>query len=170
MKPKTEKPKGKRAVVIYPKRQAPKPRSFSFIGLDKHRYSITPQQKLFAECFCSNSMDKAEAVVEAGYNVYYVKGGGINYNLARVIASENLKKTNVSAYITCLLDKYGLSDDNVDIQLAGVVNQWSDLPSKVRAIDIVYKKRGSYAPDKQEHIFDDKVQAMIVKISKLLPD
>jgi phage terminase small subunit len=113
-------------------------------------------------------MDGKKAVVEAGYNCTN-KSGGINWNLAHVIASENLKKPTIYRYIDILLEKYGLSDDYVDKQLLGVINQWSDLSAKVRAIDILYKKRGSYAPEKHENDISDKLASALERMAKILP-
>lgn len=174
--PKTEK---REAKIIKASPKTPKPprhdpkkvtrkQIFTFKGEDKKEYSLTLQQKLFAELFCDTSMNGVTAIIGAGYNVEG-KGGGINYKLAAVMAKENLLKPNISAYITVLLERYGLTDDNLDKQTLGVVNQWGDLNAKIRAIDIFHKKRGSYAPDKVEHGFDADVTAALDRLSKVLP-
>jgi phage terminase small subunit len=170
--PKTEKRRGATSRRIIPPKHPPKKvtrlKVFRFTGDDGIKHSLTLQQKLFCENFCSLSMNGIDALIAAGYAVENKKGG-INYNLARTMARENLLKPSISAYVTKLLDKYGLNDDNLDKQLKGVVNQWGDLNAKVRAIDIAFKKRGSYAPEKVEHNVSEEVRKALDRLAKILP-
>jgi hypothetical protein len=148
-------------------KKALKPKVFTFIGHDGITYTLTPQQKLFGELFCQMSMNSVDALIEAGYNVTNSKGF-INYRLASSMASENLKKPNVSMYITSILDKYGLNDDNLDKQALGVANQWGDLASKMRAVDILYKKRGSYAPEKYQMGLDREITEALDRLQSII--
>lgn len=143
-------------------------KTFSFTGVDGKTYELTEQQKLFAELFCNMSMNGVQAIIDAGYNVTG-RTGQINYRLAAVMAKENLLKPNISAYVTVLLERYGLTDDHIDKQTLGVINQWGDLNAKVRAIDIMNKKRGSYAPEKHEHDISDKLEAALDRIRQVVP-
>ncbi len=148
-------------------KKAFKPRNFSFTGLDGKKYTLTPQQKEFAEYFCEFSMNGTQAIIKSGYNVFGKKGA-INYSLAAVLSSENLRKPNICAYIDTLLDKYGLTDDHVDKQLLFVINQHSDIGAKIRAIDVYYKKKGSYAAEKVEHSLDKKLEEFLDNTAKKL--
>ena len=90
------------------------PRFFKFTGLDGKEYSLTLQQKLFVEEYLEWKGDGVEAIIEAGYNVNYKnkKGedtGVPNRKLAAVIASQNLIKLNICAYVTLKLDEYGFN-------------------------------------------------------------
>ena len=192
MKPKTEKPKAHKIkasekitakevekVVTVLKKNLVKPpphepkkvtraKVFTFKGADGVQYSLTLQQKLFCELFCDLSMNGAKAIVEAGYSVTN-KYGVINWKLAVVMARENLLKPSMAAYVTILLDRYGLTDDNLDKQAMGVANQWGDLSAKVRAIDVLYKKRGLYAPDKHTVTLDAEITAALDRFAATLP-
>lgn len=95
-------------------------------------------------------MNGPDAVIEAGYNVSNTRGVP-DRRLAHSISAENLQKPALLAYINTILGRYGLLDDHVDKQLASVINQYADLSAKTRGIDIYYKKKGSYAPEKHEH-------------------
>mgnify|MGYP001583621279 FL=1 len=148
-------------------KKTPKPKIFRFTGLDSKKYSLTLQQKLFAEYYCDRSMNGVTAVIEAGYNV--MGKGIINRNLAHSIASENLKKPAICAYINVLFHSIGLTEQVVDIELAYLVRQKADLGAKIRAIDIYYKKKGLYAPEKLQHSIDTRLEEFLDKVSKDLP-
>lgn len=145
---------------IFAPKKTPKSKVFRFTGLDSKKYSLTLQQKLFAEYYCDLSMNGTEAVIKAGYNVKGKKGY-INYELAAVISSENLRKPNVCAYINILFHSIGLTEKVVDMELSYIVRQRAELGPKVRAIDIYYKKKGKYAPEKIEHSLDQKLEEFL---------
>ena len=146
---------------------------FKFVGLDKVQYSLTEQQKLFVEYYLTYGANGIDAVINAGYDVTFKSkrgNGGINRKLAYVIASENLVKPNIVAYCNLRLDEYGYNDSNVERQHNFLLNQNSDLGAKARAIDMMYKKRGEYAPEKVDvrHLldeFDDTSDDNLIKAS-----
>jgi len=105
---------------------------------------LTLKQRLFCKYYLDGSGNATEAVIKAGYNVSKKKGKP-DRMLARNIASENLAKLGIKEYIRKRLDTIGLNDENVMRQHAFLINQFSDLPSKIRAIDMYYKKTGQYA-------------------------
>lgn len=148
-------------------KKTPKPKIFRFTGLDSKKYSLTLQQKFFVEYYCDLSMSGANAVIKAGYNV--MGKGVINRNLAHSIASENLRKPAICAYINVLFHMLGLTEEVVDLELAYIVRQKAELGPKVRAIDIYYKKKGQYAPEKIEHSLDKKLEEFLDKQSARLP-
>lgn len=128
-------------------------KKFKFTGLDDKEYTITQKQKLFCEAYINPFWSGVDAVIEAGYNVYKDKKKRKNpdRNMARVIASENLSKLNICAYLTVLLDDVDLNDQGVDKQMYYVINQFKDLNAKNRAISEYNKIRGRHAPEKHEH-------------------
>jgi len=110
---------------------------------------LTKKQKEFAEYYTLLKYGGVECVVNAGYNVYD-KNGLINRNLASSIASENLTKPAVTEYIQLLLDHTGFNDTNVERQHLFLLNQNMDLTNKRGALDMYYKLKGLYSPDKLE--------------------
>ena len=145
------------------------PRFFKFTGLDGKEYSLTLQQKLFVEEYLEWKGDGVEAIIEAGYNVNYKnkKGedtGVPNRKLAAVIASQNLIKLNICAYVTLKLDEYGFNDDNIAKQHLFLINQFADLNAKKGGIDMFYKRFGKYAAkkfkfvDENEDLTDEQIK------------
>jgi phage terminase small subunit len=110
---------------------------------------LTLKQKLFCEAYIETLGNATEAVIRAGYDVKS-KNGHLNRTTAKSIASENLTKPYICDYIKSLLDKSGLNNQNVGIQLNFLINQLTDLSVKARAIEIYYKTTGAYAPEKLE--------------------
>lgn len=127
---------------------------------------LTLKQKLFCQAYIETLGNATEAVIKAGYNVIG-KNGRPNRIVAKSIASENLTKPYICEYIQSLLDKKGLNDQNVGMQLNFLINQFADLSVKARAIDIYYKTSGSYAPEKYE-VNDKSVftEDQIMRIAK----
>lgn len=113
-----------------------------FIGLDKKDYQINLKQKLFCDIYLSSKGSSISAVENSGYKV------NGNRKLASSIASENLTKPNICAYLNLKLKENGLDDELIDKQLLFLINQYSDLRVKLSAIDTYYKLRGKYAPSK----------------------
>lgn len=149
-------------------KHVPKPKFFHFKGEDEKEYSLTPLQKAFCEFFCDLSMNGPDAVIKAGYNVSN-KLGFPDRRLAHSISDENLHKPALVAYINTILSRYGLLDDHVDKQLSGVINQWNNLSAKIKGIDIFYKKKGAYSPEKHEYGLSTEVQRIIEHMKTVLP-
>jgi len=72
-----------------------------------------------------------------------------NYNTAKVNASKLLTNTNISSYITQMLDDAGLNNNFVDKQLLFVISQHADLNAKMKAIE-QYNKLKQRITDKSE--------------------
>ncbi len=154
MPKKTEKPKGKTRKKL-----------FSFKGEDGRRYNLTLRQKLFSEYYLALRGNGVEAVIKAGY-----RGTKYNRKLAAVIASENLIKPNIFAYINFRLSEFGFEDENVRKQHLFLLNQFADLRMKAKAIDMFYKLRGEYAPEKLEHGVNKELNEALDRMSKILPE
>lgn len=118
-------------------------------GKTKSGHILTEQEELFCNLFVT-TYDRIESVVES-YDLDKTK----KYwrQTASAIAYENLLKPHINERIRELLDKYALTDETVDNELAFLLQQSADLPSKKGAIDIYNKIKGRYAPEKHEHSF-----------------
>lgn len=162
-KKKTEKPilEPKKTKSISKKTKKRSSNFFNFIGKDGEKHSINLLQKKFVECYLKCKGNGVEAVIEAGYDVYYRKNGkktnSINRTSAAVIASQNLIKLNILAYKNILLEQYGFNSKSVLEQHLFLINQDVDLSAKKGAIDMFYKLKGEYAPEKHEHTIKDKL-------------
>lgn len=174
---KTEKPAAKKTAgkkhtktKATPKTEPKKPEDklFFFKGLDGKDYKLNLRQKLFVEFYLSLHGNAMEAVIEAGYNVYYERGG-INKNLARSIGSENLTKPAIIAYVNLKLSEYGYDDENVKKQHLFLLNQFGDLSAKAKGIDMYYKIKGEYAAEKADKKTNEKLEGFLDKLSQMLP-
>jgi len=128
--------------VIKKKRKAP---IFSFKGLDGKRYTITRKQKVFADYWLDFNNTGTDAAIKAGYGA---TKGGINRSIAASIASENLRKLHIINYITWQLKECGLTDELVEKHHIIALTQLSDLGAKNKAIDMFYRLRSKYPPQK----------------------
>lgn len=146
VEPKTiKKPKKKPVTSLF----------FKFTGDDGVEYSLTKRQKLFVEYYLTFGANGVDAVIEAGYDVDYKdkngnSNGTPNRKMASVIATQNLSKLNICAYITTKLEEYGFNDKNVEKQHLFLINQNADLTNKKSALDMFYKLKGKYAPEEHK--------------------
>lgn len=111
------------------------------VGRDGKQYTLTLRQQLFCEKYLEFRGNGVQAIFESGYKVK-------NARVAAAIASENLTKPNIIAYVNSQLEKYGFNDDNVTREHLFLINQYSDLQAKNKAVDMYYKLKGTYAPEK----------------------
>ena len=106
--------------------------------------TLTPRQELFCKTFASDREFFGNGV--QSYLIAYPKA---LYNTARTNASILLTNPNILRRINELLETDTLNDQNVDKQLAFVVQQNSDLGAKMRAIN-EYNKLKQRIIDKSE--------------------
>lgn len=143
---------------------------FTFTGKDGKKYNLTLKQKLFCEYYLDFKGNGVEAVIRAGYDVYKNRHGDPripNRRLAASIASENLTKPNISAYINLKLEESGFTDENVRKHHLFLLTQFANLSVKAKAIDMFYKIRGDYAPERLEH--DVKLEKFLDRVSSRFP-
>lgn len=126
------------------------PKIYSFKA-DGVKYWLTRLQKRFCDFFLKFDCNGPDAVIEAGYKCTYPNSKSINRGLACSIASENLKKPAIIAYISKRLDEIGLNDAEVDKHLLYNVRQFSNLHAKNKAIEIYNKQKGRFAPEEHKH-------------------
>lgn len=116
--------------------------TFTFKGLDNKEYKLTYKEKLFCETYLDFKGNGTSAAME----VYDCA----NYKVAGSVAYENLRKPQIFQYVNTLLDEYGFSDENVKKQHLFILNQMADLAAKNKGIDMFYKLKGEYAPEKKD--------------------
>ncbi len=115
---------------------------FVFTGNNKKKYRLSLQEKKF----CEDYLEFKGNGTEAAMNNYKCK----NFMVAAAIAYENLRKPQIIAYIDSKLEEYGFNDENVKKQHLFTLQQFADLAQKNKAIDMFYKIKGKYAPEKVE--------------------
>jgi len=135
-----------------------------FKGNDGKVYRITYKEK----DFCEHFLDFKGNGAEAAFETYNCK----NIRVAASVASENLTKPHIIAYVDLKLTERGFSDENVKKQHLFTLNQFADFGAKNKAIDMFYKLKGDYAPErlKVEHEFDDVSDKELAEIEKTLVD
>ncbi len=113
----------------------------------KKKAKLTIKQKMFCKYYLETHGNGTEAVLRAGYKVGD-KDGKPNRTTAKSIASENLTKPYIKEHINELLEVKGFNDESVKMQHLSLITQSENLSVKARAIDIYYKVKGNYAPER----------------------
>lgn len=127
------------------KPKLPEKRTFRSVTTDDGKtHKLTLKEQCFCEAYLKFYGNGVQAVFEAGYKTK-------DPRVAAAIASENLRKPHIMAYVNGLLTAYGFNDDNVEKQHLFVLNQYADLQAKNKAIEMFYKLRGKFAPEKHQH-------------------
>jgi len=137
---------------------------FKFKGNDGKIYRMGLKEKEFCERYLDFSRNGSEAAAA----VYKCK----NARVAASMASRLLTSVNVIAYIDLKLEERGFCDENVKKQHLFTLNQFADLGAKNKAIDMFYKLKGEYAPEKLqvEHEFDNVSDKELAEMEKTLID
>jgi len=109
--------------------------------------TLAIKQELFCQCYAKNrelfgnaTLSYAEAFE---YKLELLDGDDYRkqYSVCATMSSRLLKKDEIQARIVVLLNEL-LKDDIVDSELAKIIQQDADLPSKIRAINEFNKIRG----------------------------
>lgn len=119
-------------------------KGLSFTTANSITCHLTEKEKKFCEIYSRFGVSGIEAVIQAGYKVS-------TKNTAYNIASENLRKPKIMAYINTLYKEYKFTDEDVMREHLYLIKQHHDMSSKARGIDMYYKKKGLYSPEKQEN-------------------
>lgn len=162
-----EKPAIQSQPKVFPKKQAPKAKVYSFIGTDGKEYSLTPLQFKFVDAMLGLDKTGFEAVIEAGYNVFNDEGK-INKNLCWSIATENLSKPAILEYLRTELQSVKMTKESMMIEMSFLAFQRFDLKTKAKAIDMFWKMIGEYAPEKHEHKLDAEIKEALGKVASLV--
>lgn len=102
---------------------------------------IDLRAKQFARQYIKNDFNGTKTVLEM-YNTTDKKTAG-------VIAVENLAKPSFQKAIIEEMEKRGLNDEMVLKELEYNIKQYKHLPSKNTAMDMYFKLKGDYAPEKK---------------------
>jgi hypothetical protein len=119
------------------------PKYFMFKSANNVTYKLTEKEKKFCELYSQFGASGIDAVIKAGYKAK-------TNNTAYSIASENLRKPKILAYVNLLYKTYNFTDEEVMREHWFLIKQHQSLSNKARAIDMFYKKMGFYSPGKQE--------------------
>jgi len=144
--------------LVVPQKKKKK-KLFTFT-VDGKRYSLTSKQKLFSDYFMRDLNG-----VQSALKVYNTK----DYKTASVIASENLEKPNIVAYLTIQFAKFEITPDETMAHLSYITRQFTDLQAKCRGVDMSLKVFGKYAAERIEHSVDKKMKEFLDRVSKDLP-
>jgi hypothetical protein len=131
-----------------------KTKVLTFTATNNVNHQLTEKEKKFCEIYCQYGVSGIEAVREAGYKA-------ITNNTAYSIASENLRKPKIIAYINTLYKDYKFTDEDVMREHLYLIKQHHDMPSKARGIDMYYKKKGLYSAVSPE----EKVPTTVVVVN-----
>jgi hypothetical protein len=128
---------------IVRKEKLKNPTKFTYKAKDGNTYTLTKLEKAFCDYYMQFGAKGVDAVYEAGYDPK-------NARVAYSISCENLTKPHIFNYIQMHYEEYGFNDEDVMKQHLFLINQDGDLGSKAKGVDMYYKKKGVYAPEKIE--------------------
>jgi len=114
-----------------------------FDTLDGKTYKLTEKEKAFCELYACYGVSGVEAAKYAGYEVS-------KPTTLYSIASENLRKPKILAYIAKLYNEHNFSDDEVMREHMFLIRQHANLNAKAKAIDMYYRKKRFYDDEKHE--------------------
>lgn len=104
---------------------------------------LTEKEKAFCEYYCNFGCSGVDAIYEAGYKPKTKK-------TAYSMASENLRKPKILAYIRELYKDNSFVDEEVMREHLFLIKQHADLSTKARAIDMYYRKKGYYKDNAEQ--------------------
>lgn len=176
----TKKAKDKNVPTKSPlKKRVP---SFTFKDKAGKEVTITGKQKLWADVFIESSNGTYSAL--ASYDLpntelydkstadlddeQKLKKKTLEWKAA-TIGKENRRNIKIIKYIDYVLDKYEFTDEKVKMEHFKIINQDMDYGDKAKGIDMYYKVKGKYAPEKIKNEYSEKVEEALDKISKMLP-
>ena len=108
---------------------------YSFM-VSENKYILTLKEKKFSDLYLQFNGNGTRAAFET-YNCK-------NARVAAAVASENLTKPNIIAYLNFKLEEYGFNEENVKKQHLFILNQFADLSAKNKAIDMYYRVTNRY--------------------------
>lgn len=111
-----------------------KPKKTSEKTAAKTKEGLNPKQEAFCELYVNSDREFFGNGVESYIEVYEPKKQGNWYNTAKASASRLLTNDNVIKRINELLETGGFTSENVDKQHLFLINQHSDLKTKMAAI------------------------------------
>ncbi len=164
MKPQPKNGKAKAKKSAKPKRRT-SPLPFKFKSLDGKSYTLTAKQKLW----CISYLEEDSNLTVAALEVYSITNKHlcripwklltdkemrrrvVATNVAAQIGRDNLRSIKIESYINKVLADEGYTEKRVELRHFKNMMQSENLPASNTAIDMYYKKRDKYAPEKSEH-------------------
>lgn len=135
---------------------------FSYVSpADGKTYTMSLKERAFCEEYLKTKGDAVEAVFNAGYDCKTAA-------IASAMAYDLLRKPNLLAYINSKFEEYGFNDEHVYKQHLFLIQQHGDLKTKAKAIDMFYKLKGSYAPEKKDYTISPGDQPLSDEDKELL--
>lgn len=125
------------------RKKSPKPKDYTY-EYKGEEYTLNEKEKKFCDAYLIFGAKGVDAVYEAGYDVANIK-------VAYAIASENLRKPKIFNYISMHYEEHGFNDEDVTREHLFLIKQDAELAAKAKGLDMYYKKKGLYAPDKVQH-------------------
>lgn len=117
----------------------------------RKRPELNVNQEAFCQAYVNGEKELFGNGVRCYLEVYQVNRLKPNwYKVACSAASQLLSNIKVINRIRGLLEAGGFNDENIEKQHLFLVNQFTDLGTKMRAISDFYKLKGKYAPEKSE--------------------
>ena len=132
------------------------------------RPELNEKQEAFCQMFVNGEKEMFGNGVQCYLEIYEIDKSKPNwYKTACSAASQLLSNIKVINRIRVLLEEGGFNDENIGKQHLFLINQFTDLGTKMRAISDFYKLKGKYAPVKTDITSDgEKIQA----INMIIPD
>lgn len=117
----------------------------------RKRPELNVNQEAFCQSYVNGEKELFGNGVQCYLEIYQVNRLRPNwYKTACSAASQLLSNIKVINRIRVLLEEGGFSDENITKQHLFLINQHTDLGTKMRAISDFYKLKGKYAPEKSE--------------------
>ena len=162
-------------------KRSPLPHKFK--ALDGKRYVLTPKQKHWCDVFLEEDTNLTIASLETykitNKNLCKIPWGSLSdedrerraraENTAVQIGRENLRKLQIKNYIYKVLSDEGFTNDKVRLKHFRNMMQDKSISASNTAIDMYYKKTGTYAPEKVEHGVSEKLEKFLESVDKDLP-
>lgn len=140
---------------------------FQFTDLEGKIHTLTELEYKFADLCVGLDKSPFQCIIEAGFNVYDEKGK-LNKGLTWSMAHEYLNKPKIRAYINKQLESVKLTNEVVMLELAQLLLQKFDRQAKTKAMDMYFKIKGDYAPEKHQHSMDEEITEALTKVASLV--
>ena len=131
----------------------------------RNKNKLELKAKLFAQKYIDNKFNGTKTALEL-YNT-------TDKNTAHAIASENLHKPTFTKAIVERMRELGMDEDTItSIHKRNLIQQ-KNIPASNTALDMYYKLKGEYAPDKKLNIHipidrvDEYIQQLLLEYKQL---
>jgi len=140
------------------------------MSAERTRPELNERQEAFCQMYVNGDREMFGNGVQCYLEVYEIDRTKPNwYKTACAASSQLLSNVKVINRIRELLEDGGFNEENIEKQHLFLVNQFTDLGTKMRAISDFYKLKGRYAPEQVEIkiISPEEVKARIANLKKV---